>query len=138
MGLQVASIVDPRDNTSTLTDVFAYMHKLTVLETLDTYVVEVWIQKNAAAAALQPPPDPIRRLTLQPGSVLVPAVPAAPTANPPVAGSPAVVMPSLDTFWTQADAVRVANPTLSARDVMKKAIYDLVKQHHEIVPNTEL
>lgn len=136
MGLQVASFIDPRDGVTALTNCFAYAHRIQVNMTLNDYFVEVWLQRSQQAAALSPPPDPIKKFVLGPGSVLIPEVPANSRANPPVAAVPAVVMPDLNTFWGLVDAVKAANPSNTTLQNMKAAVDGVIKQLAALSPNT--
>lgn len=154
MALLVASYPDPIDPITPLANAYAWAAHIHLDMGLGRYWVDVWIHKNEAVASLVPPPDPLGRLLIEPGTVLVPgvagvpaveAIEADPDADPPVEAVeavsgvdaiPAVLAPSLTEVFDKAAAAQVANPALTPLLAFKKAVYDVVSLHHQLSPNT--
>jgi hypothetical protein len=76
----------------------------------------------------------VARIIIEPGTVLVPAVEADPAATPPVEAKAAVVAPSLLEVFDLAEAAKVADPTLTIQMALRKVVYELAAQHHELAP----
>lgn len=117
MHISLPSIADPQNPGGTITGAIASINRVWLNLGLETYTLEVWIHRSLAAYNANS--DPVQRISISAGQVLVPAS----------GSTPAATMPDYAGFDTAAAAAQKTTPTLTPLQAQAVALYTSILSH---------